>query len=150
MDSTYYDFIFKLDTTHFKAQRKNHIQPLQALYFDSKGALVKYYINCYAGGFPQLKWNRNGNLNTFLPKDQAPVDTLMNLERQKSFLKPVDSETHAQFKMDADYYVFIYWNKCTKRHSKHLIKSIKGNIEKADSVKVKLIYVNYDNVLVRL
>ena len=146
LDTSYLDFILKLDTTKFKEQRKNHIQPLQALYFNSTGELQKFYINCYAGGFPNLKWNRDGMLNSFLPKDQAPVDTILNLKRQLSYLKPVCVSTKEFVENEYEYYVVVYWNKCTKRHSKRLIKNIQYNISKATTEKVKIIYANYDNV----
>lgn len=150
LDTTYLSDILSLDKTTYKAQRKNHIQPMQALYFDSKGQLVKFYINCYAGGVLKLKWNRNGNLETFLPKDQAPIDTLLNLTKQLSYLRPVCASTKDFVSENQDYYVFVYWAKCTKRHSKRLIKSIKKNVSKATTEKVKTIYVNYDNVLNKL
>jgi hypothetical protein len=150
IDTSYLDFILKLDTTKFKAQRKNHIQPLQALFFKSSGELQKFYINCYAGGFPNLKWNREGILNTFLPKDQAPIDTILNLKRQLSYLRPVCSLTKESVENTFDYYIVVYWNKCTKRHSKRLIKSIQYNVSKASTEKVIIIYANYDNVFTLL
>ncbi|MES2589264.1 MAG: hypothetical protein V4622_09795 [Bacteroidota bacterium] len=149
LDTSYYSFIINLDTNLFKVQRKNHIQPLQALYFNSQGELVKFYINCYAGGFPNLDWNRDGNLETFLPKDQAPVDTILNLQKLVNFLRPVKTSTNQDFE-NQDYNVFVFWSKCTKRHSKRLIRSIKENISLAKSTKVKIYYVNYDNVFYRL
>lgn len=150
LDTTYLSDILNLDKTKYKDQRKNHLQPLQALYFDSKGQLVKFYINCYAGGLPNLKWNRNGNLETFLPKDQAPLDTILNLTKQLSYLRPLRTSTKDIVTENQDYYVFVYWAKCTKRHSKRLIKSIKRNVSKATTEKVKTLYVNYDNVLNKL
>ena len=146
LDTTYLSYILNLDTARFKAQRKNHIQPMQALYFDSSGKLRKFYINCYAGGFPNLKWNRNGNLETFLPKDQAPLDTILNLAKQLSYLRPVCKSTNDTVTQNQDYYVFVYWSKFTKRHSKRLIRNIKQNVSKSTIAKVKTIYVNYDNV----
>ncbi|MES2566262.1 MAG: hypothetical protein V4565_05315 [Bacteroidota bacterium] len=150
LDTTYLSYILNIDTTLLKAQRKNHVQPLQALYFDSTGQLVKFYINCYAGGFPNIKWNRNGNLETFLPKDQAPIDTILNLKKQLSYLRPVGLSTSIAASKNQDYYVFVYWNKCTKRHSKRLINSIKQNVALAITDKVKIMYVNYDNIFNKL
>ena len=71
LDTLYLDYLLNLDTSRLKEQIKNHYQPLQALYYNADGALVKLYLNCYVGGFPQLKWNRNGNLDTFLPKKSS-------------------------------------------------------------------------------
>jgi hypothetical protein len=82
-----------LDTLRFKEQIKNHYQPLQALYYNANGELSRFYVNCYAGGFPQLKWNRNGILNTFPPQHQAPVDSILSLKTLSNFLHPVAPES---------------------------------------------------------
>jgi hypothetical protein len=150
LDTSYFSFIMDLDTNKFKVERKNHIQPLQALYFDSEGQLVKFYINCYAGGFPNLNWNYDGNLETFLPKDQAPLDTIINFQKLAPFLKPVNRLSKVNELSNYDYYVVVFWTKCMKRHSKRLIKSIQENVSKAKSHKVKLIYVNNEHVFYKL
>jgi hypothetical protein len=108
LDTTYLNFILKLDTIYFKQQIKNHIQPLQALYFNSNGKLQKFYVNCYAGGFPNLKWNRGGNLDVFPPKDQAPLDTVLSLSKLLEFIKPVCVSTPILSIGNFNYYVFIY------------------------------------------
>ena len=144
LDSSYLHYLFSLDTSLFKHQAKNHYQPLQALYFNKQGGLTKFYINCYAGGFPTLKWNRDGKLDIFPPGDQAPVDTLLNLDRQLSFLNVTKESVNPDLK-SPDYVVFIYWNTFMKRHSRHLIHSIRKNCALSDPDKVKIIYVNNDN-----
>ena len=146
LDTLYLSYLLNLDTSRLKEQIKNHYQPLQALYFNANGDLVKFYINCYAGGFPQLKWNRDGMLDSFLPKDQAPTDTLINLKKLSTYLIPVSHETKAFSKDSSDYFIFIFWNKCTKRHSKRLIKNIRQNVSKAGNNKIRLTFVNYDAV----
>lgn len=106
------DAIYELDTSYFsllsslkliannsllpdtlkKIERKhvqNHYQPLQALYFNKSGKLESFQINCYAGGFPNLKWDRDSILTTFPPKIQAPLDTLLSESLIISFLKPI-------------------------------------------------------------
>src|SRR5688572_739650 len=60
LDTTYFTFLKSFDTTRYKEQIKNHYQPLQALYYDKTGHLQSFQINCYAGGIPNLNWNRNG------------------------------------------------------------------------------------------
>ena len=78
-------FYTKLDTTdslRWERQAKhlnNHLQMLQAMYFDRAGRLVSYHLNCYAEGFPNLKWNKYGAFNSFPPSSAAPPDTLLPL-----------------------------------------------------------------------
>ncbi len=146
LDTTYLKFLLSLDTSKYKEEQKNHYQPLQALYFDKNGDLKKFYINCYAGGFP-LKWNRNGNLDSFLPKDQAPLDTILNLTKQFSFLRKVnDSNSKLVIDNSVDFYVIIYWNNFMRKHSRRLIKLIKENCAKSLQYNVKIIFVNNDAV----
>lgn len=146
LDKDYLNFILALDTSKYKEERKNHYQPLQALYFDKNGDLKKFYINCYAGGFP-LQWNRNGNLDSFLPKDQAPIDTILNLAKQFQFLRKLN-ETNNNIIIDnkVDYYVVIYWNKFMYKHSNRLIEHIQQNCSKAQNLNVQIVYVNNDNL----
>ena len=130
--------------------QKNHVQPLQALYFDSKGQLVRFYVNCYAGGFPQLHWNRNGAFENFLPKNQAPVDSLLSLRELAGFIKPISGNSELLLEKYFDHYVIVFWDKCMKRHSKRLIKTIRNNLKLAKDQKTLVLYVNYDNVAVLL
>lgn len=145
LDTSYVDFLYSLDSTRFAEQIKNHYQPLQALYFDKSGQLAKFYINCYAGGFPVLKWNCGGNLKSFPPSDQAPVDCLLTLSTQIKFLKNIDNATIDNLQ-NFDYVIFIYWNHFMQRHSRHLVHSIQKNCALATSYSIKIIFVNNDNV----
>jgi len=146
LDNSYGKYIFKLDQTTFKAQTKNHYQPLQALYFDETGALTKFYINCYAGG-TSLDWNKNGKLNNFPPNDQAPVDTILSLKKQLYYISNIGSSNLDAVKSDnSAYKVFVYWNIFMYKHSKKLINEIKRNCSLIQpDKKVKIIYVNNDN-----
>lgn len=147
LDTNYLTYLYSFDTTTFKHQIQNHYQPLQALYFDKTGRLAKYYINCYAGGFPILKWNRKGNLKDFPPKGQAPLDTLLTLDQQLALISVINNAEPLDFTL-YDYTVFIYWNHFMKRHSRHLIKSIRKNCGRASVYNVKIVYVNNDNFFV--
>ena len=88
LDTAFTSFLFIQDTSIYK-QLNNHFQPLQALYFDISGSLKSYQVNCYAGGFPNLNWNRQGIFNEFIPKQQAPIDSLLTITTQLNFLNPL-------------------------------------------------------------
>ena len=89
LDTAYFTYLFSLDTTKYKSQIKNHYQPLQALYYDNLGQLTSFQVNCYAGGFPNLKWDRNEIMTTFPPKQQASLDSIVQIETQMKYLKPL-------------------------------------------------------------
>ncbi|HYV90478.1 MAG TPA: hypothetical protein VE978_01790 [Chitinophagales bacterium] len=147
LDSSYFNYVFSLDTTQFKEQQKNHYQPLQALYYDKDGNLVSFHINCYAGGFPNLKWNRNGILDTFLPHSQTPPDSMLPLSKQLVYIKTLDGrEAEKSIPGDNDYVVVVYWNHFLTRQSKRFIRYIKYNCTLVQGKKVKLLFVNDDNL----
>lgn len=145
IDTSFISYLFSFDTTLFQNQIKNHYQPLQALYYDSTGQLVSFLVNCYAGGFPNLKWNRNEVLQSFPPKQQAPVDSILSLTQHLKYINRLSQS--ADLKTNGyDYFVVVYWNKFMWRQTKRFIHYIQNNCQLAIDKKVKIIYVNNDNL----
>ena len=145
IDTAYFSCLFSLDTTQFKQEIKNHYQPLQALYYDNSGELKSFQVNCYAGGFPNLKWDRNEIMTTFPPKQQAPIDSIVPLETHLKYLKPL-SQTEKIRPVNYDYIVIVHWNRFMGRQSKRLIRFVQDNSILAIDTKMKIIYVNTDNL----
>ncbi len=145
LDTAYFSYLFSLDTTKYKSQIKNHYQPLQALYYCKSGQLKSFQVNCYAGGFPNLKWDRNEIMTTFPPKQQAPIDSIVTLETQLKYFKPL-SQTSKLSIESYDYLIIVYWNRFMGRQSKRLIHFIQDNSKLETKKKVKIIYVNTDNI----
>ena len=145
LDTTYFSYLFSLDITKNTHQTKNHYQPLQALYYDKSGHLKSFHVNCYAGGFPNLKWNRNEIMTTFPPKQQAPIDSIVSLETQLKYLKALSQ--NSKLSIDSyDYIVIVYWNRFMGRQSKRLIHFVQENSKLEKEIKVKIIYANTDNI----
>lgn len=145
LDTTAYNmFLHSLDTSKFKAQIKNHYQPLQALYYDRTGTLKSFQINCYAGGFPNLHWNRNQIFDTFLPKQQAPVDSILPLQEHLRFLIPL-SLTSKKNPADTEYFAIVHWNRFMGRQTRRLIRCVQKNAKLSGDNQLKIIYVNNDN-----
>ena len=142
IDSAYIDFIQTIDTVEHKQEKKNHYQPLQALYYQNE-KLISYQVNCYAGGFPNLKWERDSIFESFPPKQQAPLDTILSLQAHLKLLTPV-SERETFSPENYDSVVIVYWNKLMGRQSKRFIKIVQKNLKLAGNKKVKLLYVNND------
>jgi hypothetical protein len=129
---------------------KDHLQPLQAIYFSQGNQWlhpVSWYINCYAKGFPELDWNYNGSMNQFPPLSIAPLDSVFSVKKYMSFLRPVKGVVPFNT-LNYDYIVIVHWNRFMERQSKGLIEAVKRNAALADSVKIKLLYVNNDNLFV--
>jgi len=144
LDTLYYNFIKSYNKDVYEENISNHLQSLQALYFDKNGDLISFHINCYAGGFPNLKWNRDKILDTFVPKTQAPLDSLVTYNNLVPYLQPFQLTEIKQ--SDYDYIVAIFWADFMGRQSKRLIKAIQKNVSFATKDKrVKIIYVNLDN-----
>ncbi len=145
---SYIDEIEKIDSVNPKLA-KDLLQPIQAMYFDTSGKLISYHINCYAGGYPNLNWNRNGNFDVFPAKTQAPCDSLMTLSRLLVHLKPVE---YPCVKMkDLDYTVVVFWSRWTGRQSRHLVEYVQKNIKLASKeTRIQIMYVNTDEVFTKL
>ncbi len=83
LDGVYFSNLISLDTVKYKSQITNHCQPLQALYYDNLGSLKSFQLNCYAGGFPNFKWTRNGIPNNPQQRYPAPKEIVRDpLEEQ--------------------------------------------------------------------
>ncbi len=117
----------------------------KVLYYDKTGQLESFQINCYAGGFPNLDWKRDSIFETFPPQEQAPIDSILPLDLQKKYFQPL-SQTNSFSIEYYDYIVIVFWNRLMGRQSKRLIKYVQENIKLARNYKVKIIYVNTDNV----
>jgi hypothetical protein len=147
LDSTYYSFLKSLDTSRYKQVQKDHFQPLQAIYYAKIGQKFSFHINCYCCGFPNLKWNRNGNFETFLPKQQAPLDSIFTLEKQLSFIQPLSNQDVFDV-TPFDYVVVVHWSRYMGRQSKRLIALVQKNARLNKQDRIKIIYVNSDNAYV--
>ncbi len=138
VDST---FLFRMKKTYAKdtAQLRYHLQPLQALYFDSDENLISFHVNCNAGGFPNLQWNRNNVFNKFPPATQTKVDNLFELQEFKKLVH-LNEEKNSY-----DYSIVIFWNFFLEKQSRRLIDQVLDNV-KLTNKKINLIFVNNDNL----
>lgn len=145
VDTAYISHLFSLDTTQYEEEIKNHYQPLQALYYNNSGHLQSFQVNCFAGGFPNLKWNRNETMTTFPPKQQAPVDSILPLDAHLKYLNPLSKTGKIKIN-DYDYIVIVHWNRFMGRQSKRLIRFVQDNCKLSEEAKVKILYANTDNL----
>ena len=150
LDTLYLHFIRSHDEEiHFRS-RRDHMQPLQALYFDSNGDLISFHTNCYAGGFPNLRWNRYRVLNTFPPETMAPIDTLVTFGKLLPFLNKT-THTKEIIQSDYDYIVVVFWAEFMGRQGRRLIRFVQQNVALAqENQRVRIIYVNQDNFSIQL
>lgn len=140
IDSTYKSHLLKTPT-HDKHILKNHLQPLQCIYFDSLGFPIAYFINCYADpGLLRLKWNNQNQFEHFPPKGNAPLDTLLHRDALLKLIQPL--KTGDQLPPLKRYTVAILWNRTFNRYSRDLIRLIQKNTHKRKDVN--LIYINND------
>lgn len=148
LDSLFFTYLFSLDSVRYKKEQKNHFQPLQALYYDNTGHLKSFHINCNAGGFPNLKWNRFGTFDQFIPKQQTPVDSILPLEKHTEFLRSLTNNSSQQFN-ENNYVVIVHWSRFMGRQSKRLIKIVQKNCALGVDQHVRILYVNNDNVFAK-
>lgn len=130
----------------------DHLQPLQAIYYSVKNSFQypdSWQVNCYTGGFPNLKWNREGRMEQFPPSQQAPLDSLLSLKKRMEFLRPVTGVVPFN-SISYDHIVVVYWNRFMGRQSANLIRTVQQNAALAGDKRIKIIYVNNDNLFSQL
>ncbi len=144
LDTAYVSYILGMDSSVYKNQQNNHLQPLQALYFDSTGRLISYHVNCSVGGFPNLKWNKFGVFDQFPPENRTQLDTLLNFTKHFEYLIPIT--TKSNYCGNYEYLVIVHWNRFMGRQSKNLIRQVQENARLAPEGKIKIFYANSDNI----
>ncbi|WP_022825174.1 hypothetical protein [Hymenobacter norwichensis] len=147
LDVSYYEFL-KRQPLALQDVAKNHAQPLQLLYYNRAGQLISYYVNCYAGGFPNLDWNHNDQLEVFPPVSQAPTDSMLSFTKLAPFLRTVGGSRIQAMESLADYTVVVFWSHRMGRQSRRLLAAAQKNLERAPTgQKTYIMYVNNDAYL---
>lgn len=121
---------------HDSAYQYYHLQPLQVLYYNEIGDMISYHVNCNAGGFPKLNWNRNGLFEAFPPKTQTKPNHIVT----QNFL---ENNLALPSKKGADYTVFVFWNLLLEKQSRLLLGQVEKNLKLTDK-KVNVVLVNND------
>jgi len=134
----------------YNSKIDDYLQPMQAFYYDSTGKLISWFVNCYTGGFPNLKWNKAGAFNRSFPPmpSLAELDTLQNLNQHLSILTTV-AKSVIDSTQKVDYTVVVYWSKTFGRQSKRLVKYVNNNLKLGHGKNIRLYYVNGDNGMCR-
>ncbi|MBL7922936.1 MAG: hypothetical protein JNL88_01925 [Bacteroidia bacterium] len=148
IDTTYLEFIGMRDTQRTD-EKKNHYQPIQALYFGQQEFPGAWFINCYAGGFPNLQWNRGRFFDTFPPTSAAPVDSLVSFTRLFGHAKPLLKGPLPSVGAGQPYTVVLYWNRFMFRQSRRLHDLVRENLEKS-AAPYRILYINNDHLFTGL
>lgn len=145
IDTTYINFLNVEDTSYKRIEKKNHYQPIQAIYFGHQAYPQSWFINCYAPGFPNLNWNVDNAFSTFPPKSPAPVDSLLSFDQLFGLAKPLVGNTPPKYSAEQPYTVAIIWNRFMFKQSKRLNKLVIQNLQNSD-VPYRILYINNDNI----
>lgn len=123
---------------------QDHLQPLQMLWFNNDGKLISFHVNCYAGGFPNLRWNTKKVFNQYPPATSAALDTLVSLPMVLSSIKPLSASHISPQK--SKYVAIIFWNKHMGRQSRRALETFRQNLMLDSNETTTVLYVNNDNV----
>jgi hypothetical protein len=147
LDVSYFEFL-KRQPLRLQEVAMNHAQPLQLLYYNRAGRLISYYVNRYAGGFPNLDWNHDRQLEVFPPVTQAPADSMLSFAELAPFLRTVDGSRVQAMQSFADYTVVVFWSNRMGRQSRRLLAAAQQNLQLAPATKkAYILYVNNDAYL---
>ncbi len=145
IDTNYVHFLEIKDTLHFRKEKKNHYQSIQAIYYGHNQFQEAWFINCYAYGYPKLNWNINNNFATFPPKTAAPLDSILSFDRLINHAQTFKNHDKQQVGKNEPYTVVFIWNRFMFRETKRLHKLLKENLEKCNK-PYRIIYINNDNI----
>lgn len=152
LNKRYFYLIEKKDTISFTGRSKcsemiaKYQQPLQLLYFNDKGDLISFHNNCYAPGFPNLNWNKQGQFNKFIPSTTIPItDTVITSDLLLSCIEPLSNDYKVPNEKPI---IILFWCNFMLRQSRQLIKIANKNLRLDVSHSCKIIYVNLDNCFI--
>jgi len=125
---------------------KDLLQPLQIKAYNAKGELVLHLINCYVGGVPNLKWNRQGAFNTFPPQQNYIYmpQSVLTLEKENKLIVPLMNCNIPS--NDSAITLVVYWASFMGRQSKILISEIKRYKDANKDKNIRVLFVNIDNL----
>ena len=146
LDTTYLSNILQLHKND-TLLRNNLMQPLQIRFYQRSDTLLSLQPNCTAGGFPNLKWNKRGQLNTIPPNFTVDVDTCLLFCKDVKYLIPISNDCHSiDYYNNADYNIILFWSVFMNRQSKILIKEIQNYQKRFPDKKMNVLYVNTDKI----
>lgn len=133
------------DTSQISQQFKNHFQPLQILFFDNTGKLVSFLNNCYSGGFPNFKWNRNHELDYIPAKGNTPLDSLISFGDLLRCINNIEGKyLDKDSCINQNYSIVVFWTTFMGRQSKRLIHIIKNKYSHEKELNINILFVNVD------
>jgi hypothetical protein len=146
IDSGFLNLLQVFDTTTQRFQKKNHYQPIQALYFGQNPYPEAWFINCYAPGFPNLNWDNDGLFNTFPPQSAAPLDSLLSFDALMGEARPFGHALpRPRVGPEEPYTVVLFWNRMIFRQCRRLNKLVRKNLRESGK-PYRIVYVNNDNL----
>lgn len=150
LDPEYVNYINSINKTVY-TEVNFFYQPLQLMYFDKSEKLISYFVNCNAGGWPNLKWNRNHNFEQFPPFSNYNPE-IIKLSDITNYIKPLNKDFNffKNYKNNSDFVVIIFWNRFMGRQTKKFLKIINSNLNLNKNTNITVFYVNNDNFLTKL
>lgn len=132
-----------------QSEKKNHLQPLQIIFFNKYMKIQSYFVNCHAQGFPLLNWNRDNILDSFSHKTLTPIDSCISLSSILLNLRGITTiskyENQSVFQ-NYDFICLIFWNKFMFKQSHNLLNQYRKSLYKNSSLKILTLFINNDNL----
>lgn len=137
---SFYDTLKQTDSNLYRKL----FQPLQLKVFDNSGIQMFHLVNCDVGGFPKLKWNREGTFDAYppLPGRFRVVKSWLNFRDEITFYESIGD---IDIKENFDLSIIVFWSDMFYRNSKHLIDLVKTYLVSFDDKNIQLIFVNVDD-----
>jgi len=156
LNNRYYKFLDSVSSSHGinikqcdsnSVNYKNHLQPLQLLFFNKKGTLISFHNNCYCGGFPNLEWNQDGILDSIPPRTSITLDSIFTFQRLQQFFT-FNELNNNRPNSHYEYSLVVLWTTFMGRQSKKLIELVYDKFKKTQSDNFRIYFVNADCLFV--
>lgn len=136
------------DTTKYsKLQIKNSIQPLQVYFVDSIGNDITYLLNCFYSGFPNINFNKFGELEFFpIQIDTSRLNENILIEDRLFYIKKIKDNGEIDLYKNSKNKVIVFYSDLMGRQKRRLFKQIKDLLGKYDRQKYEVFYVSLDQI----
>ncbi len=143
----------EIDTINYQYAKwwtQNHIQPIQALYYDTdSNKFVAAFFNCISEtkGISNMTWNKERELEVFPPYAyQKWTDSLFSFNEIISTVNDLKINSTFEPKTTKKRYVILlFYSIFIEKQSLNMFKEVQYNLRKEKIDNYHLLYINMDN-----
>lgn len=148
LDSAFLNVL--IDSTKYtKVQVKNTLQPLQVYFVDSLGNDLTYLLNCFYGGFPNINFNKYGELDAFpTESDSSRLVNNVLIKDRVPYIKNIKTDNQINLTENRKHKILVFYSETMGRQKKRMFKQVNVLFNKYDASVYELIHISLDQLYV--